>query len=477
MDAAIQCGEGEIARFKLSLALLLGIFAVSSGGGEGNAAPTDVPPWRVDPNPSTYVPPARTDLLIRHATILDGAGRKIVDGDILLRDRKVVAVGEGLSNPGGVREVDARGRWVTPGIIDVHSHDGTYVQPLTKIDHDAGDFGEDSEMNAADEWIESGVNVQDPAFSRALEHGVTMIQILPGSSPIFGGHSVIVRPIPANSVAGMKVPGAPMGFKMSCGENPKEEGAETKRGPTSRSGVVAFTRQALSDARDYLEQWNNYRLGRGPKPRRDLKKEALAGILAGDTRVHIHCYRADDLAIYLAMAREFNFHITAFHHAVEAYKIPQLLHASGTCALVWGDWWGFKMEALDGVRANAPLLDRAGVCVGMHSDSPEAGQRLNLEAAKAIAAGRRAGIDIPAERAIRWTTSVPAAIIGLDKKVGTLAPGFGADVVLWSGDPFSVYSKADLVLIDGGIVFDRAKPHRDPVSDFELGRPTMDHRQ
>jgi imidazolonepropionase-like amidohydrolase len=176
------------------------------------------------------------------------------------------------------------------------------------------------------------------------------------------------------------------------------------------------------------------------------------------------------MATMLSLAKEFGFRIAAFHHATEAYKIPDLLRASGTCAAVWGDWWGFKMEALDAIRANAAVLDRAGVCVSMHSDSASVGQRLPIEAAKAAGAARTAGIEVPPEQMIRWVTSSPANILGLGDRIGTLASGRNADLVLWSANPFSIYAKADLVLIDGGIAFDRAAPPAKPESDFELGR-------
>lgn len=421
-------------------------------------------PWRDDPFPSRYMPAAPDDMLLRGATVLDGAGGRIDGGDVLVRGGRIVAVGKALANP-GVREVDAKGRWITPGVIDVHSHDGTYVLPLTDIDREASDVSEVASPNAADTWIETAVNAQDMAFDRALAAGVTTIQILPGSTPIFAGRSVVVKPLRAPTVWGMKAVGGVQGFKMACGENPKSWGADDDNdGPTSRQGVIAYMRQGFLDAQAYGRE------RAAGKVARDLRKEALLGILAGDVRVNLHCYRAGDIAAVLSVAKEFGFRIGAIHHATEAYKIPGLLRESGTCAAVWADWWGFKMEAQDAVRAEAPLLERAGACVMMHSDSPADGQRLNITAAKAAAAGRRIGIDTPPETMIKWTTSNPAKLLGLDRQVGTLAPGYRADLVLWSGDPFSIYSKADLVLIDGAVAWDRAKPRTGPVSDFELGR-------
>jgi imidazolonepropionase-like amidohydrolase len=299
------------------------------------------------------------------------------------------------------------------------------------------------------------------------------LQVLPGSSPIFGGRAIIVHPIQAPTVAAMKVPGAPQGFKMACGENPKSQDADAKEahGPTSRQGEVAFVREAFMEAQDYRDAWNLYAAGKAATPpKRDLKKEALAGILAGDIHIAMHCYRSDDMATMLAVAREFGFTIGSFHHAVEAYKIPALLRTAGTGAAVWGDWWGYKMEALDGVRADAALLDRAGVTVAMHSDSSLTGQRLNIEAAKAAGAARALGIDIPPERMIRWVTSNPARLLFMGDRIGTLAPGYDADLVVWSGNPFSVYTRADLVVIDGAVAFDRSAPPAHSPSDFELGR-------
>ncbi len=444
-----------------STVAVLALLAAPTPGDAQRARPST---GTQDPFPSSYRPAAPDDMLLRGATILDGIGGRIDGGDVLVRAGRIVAVGKALVNP-GVREVDAKGRWVTPGVIDVHTHNGTFVVPLTDIDRESSDVSEVSSPNGADTWIETAVNPQDMGFDRALMNGVTTMQILPGSTPIFAGRSVVVKPVRGATVWDMKVTGGVQGFKMACGENPKSWGGDDDNdGPTSRQGVVAYMRQAFLDAQAY---GRDRAVGKGG---RDLKKEALLGILSGEVRVNLHCYRANDIASVLAVAKEFGFRIGAIHHATEAYKIPGLLRASGTCAAVWADWWGFKMEAQDAVRAGAPMLERAGACVMMHSDSAADGQRLNITAAKAAAAGRRIGIETPPEVMIKWTTSNPAKLLGLETRVGTLKAGYQADLVLWSGDPFSIYSKADLVLIDGAVAWDRSKPPRAPVSDFELGR-------
>jgi imidazolonepropionase-like amidohydrolase len=368
--------------------------------------------------------------------------------------------------------IEGKGRWLTPGIIDVHSHNGTYSMPLTSLDLKASDVSETSDPNVADTWVEHAVNPQDPAFSAALRAGVTTVQVLPGSTPLFAGRSVILKPVPVADVPAMKFPGARQALKMSCGENAKSNWGEKGEAPNSRQGEIAIVREAFLRAQQYRDEWREYSRGKSKKPPpRDLKLDTLAAVLDGDIAVHMHCYRASDMSAMLGVAREFGFHITAFHHAVEAYKIPVQLKQAGTCIAVWSDWWGFKMELQDAIRENAAMFDAAGGCVMMHSDSPVVGQRLTIEAAKAAAAGRRAGLGMPPEHIIRWVTSTPAKTLGLGDRIGTIAAGFNADVVIWSGDPFSIYSKADQVFVDGALAYDRAVPARSPRSDFELGRP------
>jgi len=414
-----------------------------------------------DPNDaylSTYKPLPSGPVLITNATILTAAGDRIERGSILLQDGRVSAVGN-IQAPAGATVVDATGKWVTPGIIDAHSHLGVYASPGVEAHEDGNEM---TNPVTAEVWAEHAVWPQDPQFPLALAGGVTAMQILPGSGNLIGGRSVTVKNVPARHVDEMKFPGAPYGLKMACGENPKRFYGEKGRSPMTRMGNVAGYRRAWIDAAEYRRAQ-----GDAKPPGRDLSKETLAGVLAGEILVQNHCYRADEMLTMIDISREFGFKIAAFHHAVEAYKIADVLAREGICADIWADWWGFKMEALDGIRENAAILQKAGACVVIHSDSSDGIQRLNQEAAKAMAAGNRMGMSIRPEDAIRWITINPAKSIGVGDQTGSLEVGKMADVVVWSGNPFSVYSRAEKVYIDGALIFDRGRLQ--PRTDFEIG--------
>jgi len=428
-------------------------------------------PYAVKPVRGAYQPMPRKDVLIRGATILDGAGGRLV-GDILVRNGHIAALGQNLDNANGVAEIDARGRWVTPGLIDIHTHYGTYLLPQTAAEADVSDVIEEGDLNVADTWIEHAVRPQDPTFSRALAGGVTALQVLPGSSALFGGRSVVLKPVPAVTVEQMRFPHAPQGLKMACGTNPANGSARRGRGANSRQGQIAFIRRTLYEAQHYMAQWEGDMRGRkGHAPRRDQRIDTIVAAMRGDLPVHLHCYRADDIATWISVLGEFKMSVDVVHHATEAYKIAPLLAKKNVCAAVWPDWWGFKREAEDSIPENAAFVDAAGGCAIMHSDIPVLGSLLHIEAAKAAAAGRRAGLDIPPERAIRWITSNPARAMGLGGEIGTIAPGMNADLVIWSADPFSIYAHADQVFIDGAVAYDRMAPDKRRVPDFELGRP------
>ncbi len=452
-------------------AMLLGILALILGTAPPLAA-QDQLPWQPASAPyaSTYQRPAHPHVVIRNATIMTAAGDEIANGSIVFGDGRIIAVGTDIEAPDGAIVIDGTGKFVTPGIIDSHSHIGVYAAPSTDAESDGNEYP--VKANTAHVWAEHSVWPQDPQIPLAVAGGVTTIQVLPGSANLFGGRSVTLKLIPARSVQEMKFPDAPYGLKMACGENPKRVYGE-RGGPATRMGNMAGYRQGFLDAAEYLRDWQEYTSGdRETRPDRDLGKETLADVLAGRIAVQNHCYRADEMMQMLDLAREFGFTIRSFHHAIEAYKIADHLAAAGTAVSVWAGWWGFKQEAMDGIYENAALVTQAGGRAILHSDSGDDIQRLNQWAAKAMFAGQRAGIDVTRNDALRWITANPAWALRIDDVTGTLEPGKMADVVLWSGDPFSVYSRAEQVYNDGWLAYDRNDRSRQFSTDFELGQVT-----
>ena len=416
--------------------------------------------------PSTYKRRPEAPVLIRGATILTAAGQELTNASILLRDGKIVSVGRELTPPPDAVIVDGSGKFVTPGIIDSHSHIGVYAAPGTAAESDGN---EATDPVTAEVWAEHSIWPQDPQIPLAIAGGITTMQVLPGSANLIGGRGVTVKVMPGRTVQEIKFPGAPYGVKMACGENPKR--VYQNRGPSTRMGNMAGYRAAFIGAEAYRRKWDNWLKDRkGDPPDRNLSNETLAGVLRGEILVQNHCYRADEMAQMLDLAREFGFKIRAFHHAIESYKIADLLAQAGTSVSVWADWWGFKEEAMDGILENAALNQQAGGRPVIHSDSPSGIQRLNQEAAKAMYAGIRAGIPVTRDQAIRWITANPAWTLGIDAVVGTLEVGKMADVVVWSADPFSVYAQALQVYNDGWLIYDRNDPRRQPRTDFELGQ-------
>ena len=409
-------------------------------------------------------------VVIRHATLLPASGPAIEDGAISFEGGKIVAVGKDVATPPGAEEIDGKGAFVTPGLIDAHSHLGVYATPATFSTSDGNEATSPvtAEVNAKDSYWP-----QDPGLRRAAAGGITSLLVLPGSANLIGGRGFPVKLHFGRTSDDVRFPGAKDALKMACGENPKRVyGKGRKTAPSTRMGNVAGYRQAFSAARDYAAKWDEWRKkgGNGPSPARELRLETLAAVLKGDILVQNHCYRADEMETMLDVAREFGFHIRAFHHAIESYKVRDILAREGVGAAVWADWWGGKLEMWDTVTENAGLDEEAGVRVAIHSDSADGIQRLNQEAGKALAAARAAGLKISDEAALRWITLNPAWMMGVDDRTGSLEPGKMADVVLWDRQPFSVYARAQRVWADGVVTYDARTGPAD-VSDFELVGP------
>ncbi len=410
-------------------------------------------------------------------TVMTAAGQVYEPGWLILEDGRILAVGPGEPEQTVGAVLDVSGRFVTPGLIDTHSHMGVYPAPEASAHSDGN---EASSPVTAGVWAEHSFWPQDPKLETAVAGGVTTIQVLPGSANLIGGRGVTLHMVPAVGARAMRFPGAPDGLKMACGENPKRVYGQGGA-PSTRMGNLRGQREAFAQAQAFLEDWKDYedehadwaeaQDGDEPQPpARDLKLETLAGAIQGEILVHVHCYRADDMLSILQLSEEFGFEVRSFHHALEAYKIADVLAERGVAVSTWADWWGFKMEAYDGIPYNLAMTQAAGGRAIVHSDSSVDVQRLNQEAAKGLRYGRESGLEITDDQALRWITWNPAWALGVEAEVGSLEPGKRADLVIWDGHPFSVYSHADQVFVDGVLRYDRQRPPKGPWSDFELGQ-------
>lgn len=484
-------------------------------------------PWDM-PNTAdwleTPITSAITPVLIRNATLMLATGKTIPRGNILLINGKIAAISEtDIPAPEGTQVIEGTGKFVTPGIIDTHSHIGVYSMPNTvaHLDGNEATGPVTPDVHTADAFWP-----QDPAVERAVAGGVTTFQVLPGSANLVGGRAITLKLRPGLSAKFMHFPGAPDGLKMACGENPKRlYGNQRKMAPGTRMGNLAVQRRAFIEAKKLEEEWTKYRTSEakriaedkkaqagyhaevearhkqqaeckadpympacgdwqknwskplsppipslpGTPPARDLAKETLLGVIKGKIMLHVHCYRADDMLAMISLGDEIGFNVRSFHHALEAYKIRDILAKRNISVSTWADWWGFKMEAYDGIPENLALVQESGGIPILHTDSNEGVQRMNQEVGKALTSGRKAGIAVTDEDGIRWLTANPAWALGILDRTGTLEVGKDADVVLWDKHPFSVYASAERVWIDGLGVYQKDKK-RPPWSDFELGQ-------
>ena len=422
-------------------------------------------------------------ILLHNATIMTANGETFSPGYIHFSNGTIEALGPGAPGniPQGTVVLDISGKFITPGLIDTHSHMGVYPIPYVSAHSDGN---EATNPTTPDVWAEHSFWPQDPAIFRALAGGVTTIQVLPGSANLIGGRSYIAHLYPQISARQMRFPGAPQGLKMACGENPKRVYKNKGRGPSTRMGNIAGLRNIFQKAHEYTQRWETYKRDLeywtktnhlDPKksddppalPERNLAMETLSKVIQGEILVHNHCYRADEMHLMLDLAQEFGFKIRSFHHALEAYKLAPRLAREGVAVSTWADWWGFKMEAFDGIPQNAGLVSRAGARAIIHSDSSNDIRYLNQEAAKARAAAAKIGLAIEDNETLKWITSNPAWALGIDDKVGTLEVGKWADLVIWDKNPFSVYSHVEQVIINGMLVYEQ-DGEQSYQSDFEI---------
>jgi len=405
--------------------------------------------------PAPQAAQAPSVVAIRNATLVTMSSRGTINnGTIVLRDGKIAAIGTNVQVPAGATVIDGSGKYVTPGLIDAHSH----------IGNDAINEGATAVSSMTD--MGQVLNPTAIAIQRNVAGGLTVANILHGSAnPIGGGAVTIKLRWGAERGEELIMEGSMPGIKFALGENPKRQGGgagglqggnnATARYPGTRQGVEFVIRDAFTRAKAYQKQWAAYNASPDKAnqipPRRDLQLDALVEVLEGKRLVHAHSYRADEILMMIRLADEMGFKVATFQHVLEGYKVAKEIAAHGAGASTFSDWWGYKIEAEDAIPGNAGLMTHKGVNVSINSDSAEHARRMNTEAAKSVRWG-----DVSDEQALAMVTMNPARQLRIEDRVGSLDVGKDADVVIWNNPPLSTYAIVEQTYIDGVLYYDRA---------------------
>jgi imidazolonepropionase-like amidohydrolase len=386
-------------------------------------------------------------VLIKDATILTVSHGNIPKGSILIRDGKIAEVGPTVIAPAGATVIDATGQFVTPGIIDPHSHIAI-----------AGGINEGTLAITSMVAIEEVLDPTDINIYRELAGGVTTTLTMHGSANPIGGTNAVIKLRWGKDAKGLLFKGAKPTLKLALGENVKRSGANATRYPGTRMGTEDVIRSAFIEARDYMRQWDDYRkrAAAGDKtaipPKKDLRLEPIAEVLRGERLTNVHAYRADEMLMMIRLADELGFKVNSFEHGLEGYKIAKEIAAHGAIVSTFSDGWGYKVEAYDAIPYNAALVTRKGVLACINSDSAEEARHLNQEAAKCMKYG-----GLNEQEALALVTLNPAKELRVEDRVGTIDPGKDADLVIWNHHPLSVYAVAQKTLVDGEVYFDIQK--------------------
>lgn len=423
----------------------------------------------ISPMPVTAQAQAKTQVLIRNATVLTAVRGTLENTDILIENGKIARIGKDLKAASNAKIIDGSGKFVSPGIIDAHSH--TMMDAVNEFSYSVTSMAR----------IRDVLNPNDISIYRALAGGVTSANLLHGSANAIGGQNSVVKFKYGKPVEEFLIADAPPGIKFALGENVKRTNFNPTPGavpryPRTRMGTMEVIRDAFVRARDYKKSWDDFRTKKmAVQPRRDLELEPLVEILEGKRLVHAHGYRSDEHLNLLLLADEFGFKIASLQHALEAYKIAPEIAKRGAGVSIFSDYWSYKLEAYDSIPYNAAILWKAGANVSINSDSDERMRRLNLDAAKVVKFG-----GVPEEDALKMITINPAKQLGIDKRTGSIEVGKDADIVIWTAHPFSVYARPETTMIEGEIYFDRQQDigkraelqkERETLEKLEVNRP------
>ena len=416
------------------------------------------------------VPPAAKLVAITNATIMTANKGTIQKGTIVIRDGKIAAVGADVAVPAGAQVIDGNGRFVTPGIIDAHSHAAAEA------------INEGTNSITAEVRMTDVIEHDDIALYRALAGGVTSLNLLHGSANTIGGQNAVLKLRWGLPVDSLIFAAAPPGIKFALGENVRQSNRtnvtqQNRRYPMSRMGVEELLRDAFTRAQEYRKDWQAYEKAsksraRGAAaplpPKRDLQLDALVEIMEGKRLVHAHSYRSDEILMMLKVAKDFGFRVSSFQHVLEGYKVADELAAAGSGASTFADNWAYKLEAWDAIPHAAAIMAQRGVRVSINSDSDERIRRLYQEAAKAMHYG-----GVSEEEALKMITLNAAWQLGVDKQVGSIEVGKDADLAIFNGHPFAPASRVEMTLVDGRVFFDRktAPTLDDQIEKLQQRRP------
>ncbi|MFQ3650146.1 MAG: amidohydrolase family protein, partial [Gemmataceae bacterium] len=378
------------------------------------------------------------NVLLRNATIHTAVGPAQANTDLLIEGGKIRAIGKKLPGKEGVLELDCTGMHIIPGIIDTHCHFAI-----------SGGVNEFSLSIVPEVRVRDAINSEDVQIFRALAGGVTTARLLHGSANVIGGQDAVLKMKWGRTAKEMLVTDGPRGVKFALGENVKRTDG---RFPNTRLGVEAVLIRAFTEAQEYAKKWRAFQAGTGPEIRRDLRLEALAGVLSGEIKIHCHCYRADEILMLLRVCERFGVRVASLQHVLEGYKVAPEIARHGASCSPFSDWWAYKWEAYDAIPHCAALLHEAGVSVALKSDSNELMRHMFHEAAKTIKHGNMDEIE-----ALRSITLNGAKQLGLASRLGSIEIGKDADLAIFNGHPFNGYARVELTLIEGEVYFQRAK--------------------
>lgn len=405
------------------------------------------------------------DLLIRGGTVLTITNGDLENTDVLIRNGKIAEIGENLTAPQGVRVIDATGKFVMPGIIDSHSHMGV----------DRG-INEGSRSVVPEVSIADVIKHDDPSFFTALAGGITAIHTMHGSANTVGGENESIKLKWGLPWEELVIREAPRTLKLALGENVRRSASDDPtRYPRSRSGVAEVLRESFQKARNYMDSWEEYdaekaawdrtsRRRRGPEPippKKDLQLEALAEVLRGNTILRVHAYRADEMAMMMEVAKEFDIPPGVFEHALDAYQIAPEVARNGWATSVFADSWGYKIEAYEAIPYKMLIHHEHGIRTSINSDSAERVRRLFQEAARGVKYG-----GLPENECLKMITINAAMDMGIGDLVGSIEVGKDGDIAIFSHYPLQTQALAEMTIIEGEVYFDRSQT--DIAADWVL---------